>query len=111
MVWGVKSGVEFTGADITIWTDNDLALVYDKINDEFYYDVEIYHFREREDAKKYLQGLLRQFADWTRQRGEDPDASIQLSALFPATHRFDTPHEAYLHFKALVLGFCAEGGQ
>lgn len=107
-IWGVKSGDDCTGLKPNLWTNNDLALIYDMINDDFYVDMEVYHFRERKHEKEYLQELLRQFTDWIRQRGEDPDAPIPLHVISPATDRFETPYEAYLHFKALVAGFCAE---
>ena len=108
IAWGVLSGDDLTGSEPSLCTNNDIALVYDKINDDYYVDVEIYHFRERDDAKEYLQDLLKQFAAWIEQRGEDPNAPIPLHVISPATDRFDTPFEAFLHFKALVIGFCAE---
>ena len=108
-IWGVKSGDDFTGAEANLWTNNDIALIYNMVNDDYYVDVEVYPFQNREEEKEYLQDLLKHFAEWTRQRGDDPDAPAPLHVLFSPVDRFASPYDAYLHFKALVLGFCAEG--
>lgn len=109
LIWGVLSGDDLTGAaEPTMYTMNDLSLVYWKDAGLYSVDIEtVYEFRTKADEINYLADLLSRLTVWMNGQGRSTQTPLRLEQFFSASGdgRYSSIEEAYTAFRMMVEGY------
>lgn len=113
-IWGVKSYDDLTGGEPSIYSMNDIDVIYTIEEKKYLISVEtIYSWNEDwlgEKEKAYYKRLLSLFTEWMISKGYDTNKEISMANIlsygYSMNTKFDTIEEGYAYFKFYVEGFC-----
>ena len=108
-IWGVKSWDDLTGADASLYTMNDIDIVYDKNRRVYMLGVETaYMFKSYGAECDYLRDCLRAFTKYMDDNGLSKNEPYRLWMSNPCTNmEAETIEELYTNFRIFVNGYCS----
>lgn len=108
-IWGIKSWDDIMSGEATLFTMNDLDIVYDRERDEYLLGIEtIYSFAEGNKGEiRYLEGLLDKFTEFAEEKGYISAADKHCLRCIESNEpwRAKTISELYIRFKIFVNGY------
>lgn len=110
-IWGVKSWDDLTGADVCLYTMNDIDLIYLKDEKKYILGIEtMFQFDKEEHKLDYLKRCLDAFTKFMVDNGYNINVKPYWMDVFTYgwnmnTH-FNSIEECYGMFKLLVNGYC-----
>lgn len=109
-IWGVKSWDDLSGKDVSMYTMNDIDLIYNKKEKRYEFDVETaYMFETYEAECQYLKDCLNAFTKYMNNNGLNTNEQFMLFMNDTCcSMKADTIEELYTNFKVFVDGFCAQ---
>lgn len=107
-IWGIKSADDFCTGEVSLFTMNDIAIIYDKKKKQYVLEIETaYDFETYEEECKYLQECLSVFTKYMEDNNLRTDCYFKLFFHDPKTTlSAETIEELYINFKIFVEGFC-----
>ena len=101
-VWGV-SGPD---AEASLYTVNDIDIVYDTYDEVYMLELETaYFFKTKKDECEYLVNLLRKFAEWMDSQKISRNEKLAIWDGITFTSR--SIENLYAQFLCYVNGYCA----
>ena len=111
-IWGLKSDDDLTNNEASLYTMNDIDIIYDKKERTYRFGIEtIYCFEKGlEGEKEYIQKLFNKFTEWMIQQNYNINRELNIYQVFTEgvninTH-FESIEDSYTTFKYMVKGFC-----
>lgn len=109
-IWGVKSWDDLSGEDASIYTMNDIDIIYNKKEKKYALGIETaYMFKNHEAECKYLQDCLKAFTQYMKDNNLSTNEPFMLFMNNTCCDiKADTIEELYTNFKIFVDGFCTQ---
>lgn len=108
-IWGVKSFDDLSGANVCMYTMNDIDIVYDKKRKVYILEVETAYMFETHAAEcDYLLECLNAFTKYMDDNGLNKNEPYRffMNNLCANTEA-ETIEELYTNFKIFVSGYCS----
>lgn len=109
-IWGVKSWDDLSGEEASIYTMNDIDIIYDKKEKKYALGIETaYMFKNHAAECRYLQDCLNAFTQYMKDNNLSMNEHFMLFMNNTCCDiKADTIEELYTNFKIFVDGFCAQ---
>lgn len=106
----MKSWDDLSGEDVSMYTMNDIDLIYNKKEKRYELDVETaYMFKTYEAECQYLKDCLNAFTKYMNDNGLSTNEQFMLFMNnTECDMKADTIEELYTNFKIFVDGFCSQ---
>jgi len=109
-IWGIKSWDDLTGKDASLFTMNDIDIIYDRDSKLYMLGIEtIYTFKEnkKENECKYLRRLLETFTKYMNDNNYSKNYDVCIYAFGSSTkNSAESIEKLYFNFKVFVEGYC-----
>lgn len=107
-IWGKKSCTDLSDSDASLYTINDIDIVYDKKENKYMLGIETAYIFENHAAEcSYLKDCLAAFTKYMDDNGLKKNESYRLFMNnLCISMEADSIEELYTNFKIFVDGFC-----
>ncbi|WP_440110140.1 hypothetical protein [Paenibacillus sp. QZ-Y1] len=108
-IWGIKSGIDFTGNKAHFYSMNDIDITYDRKNKLYSLGVETaIGFENKNEECEYLRELLGYFTEFMTENNHSMDYDKVFFCSSPSIlSSADSVEELYINFKIYVEGYCS----
>ena len=109
LIWGIKSYDDLSGADVNLYTMNDIDITYDRDNKTYSLGVETaYCFNNKQDECEYLVQLLSAFTKFMNENNYNTEHPYFFFMHNPETiMKAESIEELYTNYRIFVEGYCS----